>query len=177
MTIAEAQRDVRNVYLGGSVGQAVSATVWLVSSVCATWVGARAAIIALVLGGTVIFPLLTLVLKLAGRPSSLPTGHPMNGLATQTAFVIPFAYPVIGAAALHNVNWFYPAFMVVVGAHYLPFTFLYGMWQFVVLAVAMVTAAVVVGLQASQSFATGGWVATVLLFAAAAWLGASHARR
>ena len=72
MLISEAQREVRTVYLGGFVGQLVSALIWLA-----------------------------------------------------------------GAAALHKPGWFYPASMIIVGAHYLPFVFLYGMKTFAVLAAAL----------------------------------------
>ena len=43
-----------------------------------------------------------------------------------------------GAAALHRPSWFFPACLVIVGAHYLPFVFLYGMcmWKFAALAAA-----------------------------------------
>lgn len=68
----------------------------------------------------------------SGRASAGPpgAGNPLGPLGMQVAFIIPCSYPVIGAAVLHNVNWFYPAFMVIVGAHYLPFVFLYGMWHY-----------------------------------------------
>ena len=62
----------------------------------------------------------------------------MNALGMQVAFIVPFSLPVIGAATLHNQNWFYPACMVVVGAHYMPFIFSYGMWQFGILAAALI---------------------------------------
>ena len=51
----------------------------------------------------------------------------MNALAIQIAFTLPLTLPVvIGIAALRPA-WFYPAFMITLGAHYLPFVFLYGM--------------------------------------------------
>ncbi len=40
------------------------------------------------------------------------------------AFTLPLSLPVVGAAALYRLEWFYPAFMVVLGAHYLAFAFL-----------------------------------------------------
>jgi hypothetical protein len=39
MTVADAQREVRTVFLGGSVGQLVSAAIWLLSAGLSTWVG------------------------------------------------------------------------------------------------------------------------------------------
>ncbi|MDP9146243.1 MAG: hypothetical protein M3N22_01175 [Acidobacteriota bacterium] len=130
MNISEAQRDVRTVFLGGFAGQSVSGVLWLVSAALATWYSHKAAIAVLVVGGVFIFPATQLVLRLMGRPFSLPKGHPMNALAMQIAFTIPFMLPLVGAITLLRHNWFYPAFMIVVGGHYLPFIFLYGMWQF-----------------------------------------------
>ena len=87
----------------------------------------RYAILVLVLVGMFIFPLTQLTLRLLGRPARLPKGHPMNQFATQVAFIVPLSLLLVGAAALYNINWFYPAFMRVLGTHYMPFIFLYGM--------------------------------------------------
>lgn len=42
MTIADAQAEVRPVFLGGSVGTAVSAALWLASAALGTWSSPRA---------------------------------------------------------------------------------------------------------------------------------------
>jgi hypothetical protein len=88
----------------------------------------------LVVVGIFIFPMTQLLLRLIARPVSLPKGHPMNALAMQVAFVLPLSLPLVFAATAYRETWFYPAFMIALGAHYLPFIFLYGMWQFGVLA-------------------------------------------
>lgn len=164
MTISDAQRDVRTTFLGGFPGQLVSALIWLASAVLATWFTPRAAILTLVFGGMLIFPLTQLLLRLMGRPAALPKGHPMNALAMQIAFIVPFCLPVIGAAAFHHTFWFYPAFLVIVGAHYLPFTFLYGMRQFLILGGLMIAAGVLTGLYTNIHFALGAWIGAALLF-------------
>ena len=74
----------------------------------------------LVLLGIFIFPMTQLLLRLMRRPASLPKGHPMNALAMQVAFVLPLSLPLVFAAAAYRQNWFYPAFMIALGAHYLP---------------------------------------------------------
>ena len=168
MEIAAAQREVRRVYLGGAVGTIVSAVVWLVSAALGTWVSHKSAIIALILGGTFIFPVTMLMLTVMGRAASLPRGNPMGQLATQVAFTIPLAYPVIGAAVLYNPNWFYPAFMVVVGAHYLPFVFLYGMPIYAALAGILVAGGWFVGTRRPHEFTIGGWITALVLIVFAA---------
>lgn len=67
-------------------------------------------------------------------------------LARQAAFIVPLCMPLIGAAALYRLDWFYPAFMIVVGAHYLPFSHLYGTWQYEVLGATLIAASLAIGL-------------------------------
>lgn len=56
MDVREAQKQVRTVYLGGLVGQLVSAAAWAVSAAVATAGSLRAGAVALVVGGFFIFP-------------------------------------------------------------------------------------------------------------------------
>jgi hypothetical protein len=170
MDIKAAQQDVRNTFMNGSVGQTVSGVIWLASAVLGTWVSERYAILLLVVGGAFIFPLTQLALRLLGRSGALPKGHPMNQLATQVAFIVPFSLPLIGAASQYNINWFYPAFMLVVGTHYLPFTFLYGMWKFAALAGILIFGSVGIGMWLPDSFTLGGWFTAVVLLAFALWV-------
>lgn len=163
MDIKVAQQDVQSTFLRGSVGQAVSGLIWLVSAALGTWASERSAILVLVLGGAFIFPLTQLTLRLLGRPAGLPKGHPMNALAMQVAFILPLTLPVIGAAAMANINWFYPAFMLVLGTHYLPFMFLYGMWEFGLLAALLIGGGVAIGMSFPDTFTIGGWVTAVVL--------------
>ncbi len=165
MEIKEVQREVRTVYLGGSVGQAVSGTIWFISAVFATWVNQRYGIYVLVLGGMFIFPLTQLVLKLMGRKNTLSKGNPYTALSMQVAFIIPLLIPVIVGAALYNLNWFYPAFMMVVGVHYMPFMTLYGMRLYGVLAAVLIVAGLMIGMYFADSFVLGGWVTAFVLIA------------
>ena len=168
MNITDAQRDIRSVFLGGFAGQLVASLVWLVSAALATWHSPKSAIIALVVGGMFIFPLTQLLLRLMGRPASLPKGHPMNALAMQIAFTLPLNLLLVAAATAYRLNWFYPAFMIAVGTHYLPFIFfLYGMPQFGVLAALPIGAGLMVGLYMPSVFSLGAWLtaAILLLFA------------
>lgn len=169
MDIKSAQQDVQTTFLRGSIGQAVAGLIWLASACLATWGNERLAMLVLVLAGVAIFPLTQLVLRLLGRPGGLPAGHPMNQLAMQVAFIVPFSLPLVGAASLYHLNWFYPAFMLVVGAHYLPFVFLYGMWEFAVLSFVLIGGGVAIGLLWPEVFSPGGWV-TALALLSFAWL-------
>lgn len=169
MTVRDAQREVRAVFLNGSVGQAVSGAIWLSSAAAASFVSTRAGILILVIGGMFIFPLTQAVLRITGRRTALRQENPLNGLAMQVAFLVPLTLPLAGAAALYDIDWFYPAVMVIVGAHYLPFIFLYGMRAFGVLAAILLGAGFLLGLRGPESFALGGWITGAVLLAFAAW--------
>ncbi|WP_454778550.1 DUF7010 family protein [Georgenia muralis] len=168
MTITEAQHDVRTVYRGGFYGQLVSGAVWLGAAAVATWVSDGAAIAALWLGGVLIFPLTTLALRLSGGPAALPAGHPMAALATQIAFTVPIGLLVAVVLGAERPELFFPASMVVVGAHYLPFVFLYGMRLFAVLAAVLVAGGVALASLPGAPSSAGGWLtgAALVVFAA-----------
>ena len=171
MLVAEAQRQMRQTYRGGLPGQLVSGGLWLASAAAGTWGSRTLAVVVLAVGGCFIFPLTMLALRLAGRPATTPKGNPLNALAMQVAFTVPLALPVVLALTQRAPGWFYPAVMIVVGAHYLPFMFLYGMWQWAVLAAALLGGGIVLGAYVPLGFAAGGWFTGVVLvaFAFALW--------
>jgi hypothetical protein len=119
MLIADAQRDVRSTFLGGFVGQLVSAVLWAVSAALATWGRPRQAIIILVVGGFFIFPATQLGLRLLGRTGRLAPSNPFGQLGMQVAFTLTLSLRWSDGRAVSN-GWFYPAFAVLLGAHYLP---------------------------------------------------------
>ena len=170
MDIQTAQHDVRTTFARGSVGQIIAGVIWLISAILGTWVSMGSAILLLVIGGAFIFPLTQLTLRLLGRPSALPKGHPMNQLASQAAFIVPLSLPLIGGSSLYNINWFYPAFMLVIGTHYMPFVFLYGMWEFGVLAATLIFSSVGIGFLLPTSFTFGGWFTAIVLLLFALWI-------
>ena len=174
MEIAAAQREMRDVYLNGSVGTLVSGLLWIGSAVLGQWGTERQAIIVLVFGGMFIFPIMRLLLKMMGRRASLSPENPLRALSMQVAFTVPLVLPVAGGAALYELNWFYPACMIIVGAHYLPFVTMYGLKLFGILGGAILAAGLIVGLYFAGSFTTGGWICGATLLVFAALLGATR---
>lgn len=168
MPIADAQREMRSAFLGGFAGQLVSAILWLLSGALATALSPEAGIWFLVIAGVLIFPLTRLGLRLIGRPGAVSPGNTLYALGSQVAFVLPLCLPIVGAAALYRLDWFYPAFMIALGAHYLPFTFLYGMRMFAILAAVLWAAGILLGTQLDLGFSAGAWLTglVLLIFAA-----------
>ena len=164
MQILEAQREMRSAFLGGFMGQLVSGVLWLVAAALGTWGTPRQSITFLVVAGMFIFPLTQVGLRLIGRPGRVGEENRLYGLGAQSAFVLPLSLPVVGAAALYRLEWFFPAFMVVLGAHYLPFMFLYGMRLFAVLAAILWASGIVLALWVEGAFALGAWITAGVLF-------------
>lgn len=164
MDVREAQRQVRTIYMGGLIGQSVSALLWGASAAVASTSSLKSGAIALVVGGFFIFPLTQLALRIAGRPASLPPDNPLRELAIEVAIVAPLMIPLAAAAALHRAEYFYPAMAIAVGAHYLPFAFLYGMRHFLALGAAMIVVGLLAGVyMPSRAIAVAWAVAAMLL--------------
>ncbi len=163
MEIAQAQKDVRETFLGGFAGQFVSGAIWLLSAIACTWHSLRLGEMIAIFGGFFIFPLTQLLLRSMGHAYRLPKGHPMNGLAIQIAFTVGLTLPVALAAAIANPAWIFPALMITVGAHYLPFVFLYGMRQFAVLSGLLVSAGVLL-LYFPRFPSASAWFTSIVLF-------------
>jgi hypothetical protein len=167
MDIADAQREMRTRFVGGFYGQLVSGVVWLMSAILATWSTPRAAITMLVVGGFFIFPATELLIRVADGKGPLSALNSLGHLGMQVAFVLPLSMPLLLPVGLYRLNWFYPAMMVLLGANYLPFVFLYGMRMFAVLSALVVGGGLVIAMYFSGSFSVGAWYtsATLILFA------------
>src|ERR671920_82713 len=163
MGISEAQKEMRTRFIGGFYGQLVSGVLWLFSASLATWNSPRAGIIMLVVGGFFIFPLTELLVRVGGIKGSLSADNSLRELGMQVAFVLPASMPLLVPVGLYRLNWFYPAMMVLLGAHYLPFVFLYGMRMFAVLAAFLVAGGILIAMYFSASFSIGAWYTAIIL--------------
>jgi hypothetical protein len=174
MDIQDAQREVRSVYIGGFWGQLVSSIIWLVSAALGTWVTPKTSILTVMIGGFFIFPLTQMLLRLSGRRASVSKENPFNSLGMQIAFVLGFSMLLLVPVGLYQLNLFFPALMVLLGAHYLPFATLYGMRMFLILAGILIATGVMIAHYFLEAFSLGAWIAGLALFVFA-WIGRSIA--
>jgi hypothetical protein len=167
MDIADAQREIRTRFVGGFYGQAVSGLLWLISASLATWSTPRSAITTLVAGGFFIFLATELLVRVVGGKGPLSAPNSLGHLGMQVAFVLPLSMPLLVPVGQFRLNLFYPAMMILLGAHYLPFVFLYGMRMFGVLAALVAGGGIVIAMYFSSSFSIGAWYtgAILVLFA------------
>lgn len=159
------QSEMRTAFLGGFAGQLVSGLIWLAAAVVSTVMTAQAGMAVLFFGSMLIFPLTQTTLRLMGRSARVSPDNKLWGLGSQVAFTVPINFLLVGAATLYRETWFFPAALIVVGSHYLPFVTLYGMKMFAVLAGLMVAAGAGIGLYGPDTFSLGGWAGAGLLIA------------
>jgi hypothetical protein len=98
-----------------------------------------------------------------GRTGRVSPENGLWSLGSQIAFTVPLNFLLVGAATLYRENWFFPAAMVVVGSHYLPFITLYGMKMFAILAGLLIVGGAGLALYGPQLFSLGGWITAFLL--------------
>lgn len=177
MRFDEAQREMRQVYLGGSVGTFVSALVWAASAAAGMASGRNAAMLVLIVGGMFIFPLTLLFLRAAGRRTAVNRANPLPALAMQVAFTVPLAIPLILTAARATPDAFYAGFLIVVGAHYLPFITLYGQPLFALPAALLLAGGMLLPRLPGGTFERGGWLGAGLLLVSGVVLALAHTRQ
>jgi hypothetical protein len=165
MNLNDCQREMRINFLGGFAGQLVSGLTWLAASIISLWITPRYGMAALFFGSMGIFPLTQILVRLMGRTGKVSPANGLWALGSQVAFTVPLNFLLVGAATLYRENWFFPAAMIVVGTHYLPFITLYGMKMFGILAGLLVVIGAGLALYGPGVFSLGGWITAVLLIA------------
>jgi len=163
MSIKDYQFEMRKSFLGGFGGQLVSGVIWLVAATISLVTNPSIGMASLFFGSMFIFPLTQMFVQLIGRPGKVSKENGLWYLGSQTAFTVPINFLLVGAATLYKTEWFFPAAMIVVGSHYLPFITLYGMKMFGVLAAILVIAGAGLGLYSPSIFSLGGWFTGVVL--------------
>lgn len=171
MKIEEAQHEFRSVFLGGAVGQFVTGLIWLISASLSTWVGRGPGILALFIGGAFIFPLTQFGLRLLGRGGEVSPENPFSKYFLHSVLAFGATFVLVYAAMLFRTEWFYPAFMIATGAHYLAFIMFYGMNQFGILAGILIAGGILFATLLPENFSAGGWFTglTLLVYSLFIW--------
>jgi hypothetical protein len=175
--LARAQADVRRIYSGGWGGPAVSALVWLAAALVAdaSDVPTGAAVL-FIAGAVLIFPVNLLLNRAMSGQADLPAGHPMRGLAIQTAATMSVVLLSLWLVSPTMPAAFFPLAMVAVGAHYFPFAHLYGEPAFLVAAAVQCMAGLLL-LTIDAPDTLGGYVMAALLALTATALAGRHRSR
>ena len=159
--------EFRRCHWGAAVYLAVESLLWLLSATLGAAGQIPAAMLILLLGGMFVYPVSTGISRLLKMPKPDPSNR-LAILVTWIALTIPLGIPLVFMATSGSgQNLFFPAFAVLVGAHWLPFAYVYAMKSFVALAAILVLAGILFGFVLPQFFAACGFVTggVLLLFA------------
>jgi hypothetical protein len=163
MLIKDAQFEMRNAFSGGFAGQLISGLIWLAAAGLGQWVSPKSGMLMLFFGSMLIFPLTQGLNRLMGAPAKVNPSNGLWSLGTQIAFTVPINFLLVGAVTLYQETWFFPAAMIVVGAHYLPFITLYGMKLFAILAALLILGGAGLAVYGPLVFSLGGWMGGLIL--------------
>jgi hypothetical protein len=143
MDLPKAQADMRNGYLSGAPGVAVSGLVWLAAAAVVWTQGVRSGVLTLFFGGMVIHPLAVFVARLLGRPGTHSKDNPLGRLALEGTGILLLGVALAYALSTFHVEHFFPVMLVVIGGRYLTFQTLYGMRLYWLCGIALAAAGLV----------------------------------
>lgn len=154
---------MRSAFLGGFAGQFISGLIWLAAAAISVLNAPEYGMAFLFFGCMGIFPLTQLTLRIMGRSAKVDAENGLWALGSQIAFTVPINFLLVGAAILYRQMWFFPAAMIVVGTHYLPFITLYGMKMYGVLSALLIVCGAGLALYGPPVFSLGGWLTGLIL--------------
>ncbi len=144
--------EYRRCHLGGAIYLAIEGCLWLLAAIFGTLGQVPAAMITLLMGGMLIHPM-ALGLSRIFKLSSPQESNRLPILNTWIALTIPLGLPLVFMAiSSGHQNLFFPAFTVLVGAHWLPFAYIYSMKSFLALAGILVSGGILFGFIVINSF-------------------------
>ncbi len=150
MDISEAQRDMRRGYMSGATGILASSLAWAAATACVYLLSPQQAVWVLFIGGALIYPASLLISKVLGAPGSHTRGNPLAGLAGATTFWMILSLPLAYVASIVQIEWFFPAMLLIIGGRYLTFGTIYGMRFYWVLGFALAGAGIALAMLNAQ---------------------------
>lgn len=141
MTIEEAQKDFRLAYFGGAPGMLVSGVAWFAACLASLYWSNQRAVIVLFVGGMLIHPVSTLLVKALGRSARHAPGNPLGRLALETTVWLILCLPLAFVVSQFKMDWFFPAMLLVIAGRYTVFATMFGLRTYWICAAALATAA------------------------------------
>ena len=160
-------KEIRRTYLGAAPHTLCVGLLWIFSGVISTFASKEFTILFFFFACAVNFPFGELLRKAIKTPNVLSKENNLPKLFTYLSLTIPLSMPIVYMACKFNINWFFPAFAVLVGAHYLPFIWAYKMPTFGILAGVIISIGILCALKFSESFPMAAYMtgSTMILFA------------
>jgi hypothetical protein len=166
--LSDYSKELRDYYLGASPHTLFTGLVWLASAWWAESYSKTQAIGLFIIVGTFTYPAGELIRKMMRVSTNLSKENRLPQMFMLLAFTIPLSYPLIYLVCRENINLFFPAFTILIGAHYLPFVFGYKMKSFAILSILLVGLGTVISLKYPSAFSLSGYLTGSVLVAFAA---------
>ena len=126
MKFEDAQQDMSYSYFGGGTGVLISGLVWCIAGLFALLYSYQSSMLALFFGGMFIHPLAMLLSKIFKRTGNHDPENPLGKLALESTVILFVGLFLAFYVAKHQVDWFYPIMLMIIGVRYLVFNTLYG---------------------------------------------------
>lgn len=124
---------------------------WILAGILGNYFSSKIGILVIIVGGTFFYPLGQLVQIILKRPK-IRKENSLNSLFTQISLIVPFSFPLIFIIISENVNLFFPALTIIIGAHFLPFIYAYQLKTYWILASLLVIGGSCFGFMMSDFF-------------------------
>lgn len=159
--------ELRRTYFGAAPHTLCVGLLWITSGIVSKFASINFTVLFFFFACGVNFPLGELLRKAMKMRSFLSKENNLPKLFSYLSFTIPLSMPIVYMACKYNINWFFPAFAILVGAHYLPFIWAYKMPTFGILAGLIIAVGILCLLKFSDSFPMAAYMtgSIMILFA------------
>jgi hypothetical protein len=158
-------KEYRLTYLAAAPHSIYTGFAWIVSASMADSISRGYSILFFIVALSFTFPAGELLRKILGGRNFISATNKLSKLFTLSAFTIPACYPLVYLLCKANINYFFPAFSILVGAHYLIFVYAYDRLAFGALAVALIAQAILSLYFLPISFSISGYIAGLMILA------------
>lgn len=126
MNIQDAQKDMRQAYIGGGTGVLISGLVWLSAGITALFSTAQISLLVFFFGGMLIHPLGLQLSIVFGRSGKHQKENPLAQLAMESTFFLFIGLFLSYVVFQIRPEWFFPIMLLIIGGRYLIFASIYG---------------------------------------------------
>ena len=161
MNFEEAQKDMRNAYLGGGSGVLISSLVWLTAGMLAIYTSKQTSLIVFFVGGMLIHPVGIVIDKFFKRSGKHSKENPLGKLAIESTVILFIGLYLVYCLFQTQPNWLYPIMLMIIGVRYLIFQSIYGMKIYWILGLILIVAGFI-GLNSTPSFYAFGIIGGII---------------
>lgn len=157
-------RQLRRTYLGAAPHTFYTSAVWLAGGVVGELFSVGLGILIFIIGASFTFPVGEVIRKMMKIPDVMSKDNDLGKMFMLSAFGIPLCYPIIYLVCKNNINYFFPAFSILIGAHYLIFIYGYGMITFGLLSILLVAQGTITSIFYTDQFGLSAYLTSLTLF-------------